>query len=61
MAGLPRCSDAMTNPQVTAGDACFLDTNRARPFNSAHSPVWCALALAATDCREKQGCAPVTT
>ena len=32
MAGLPKCSDAMTNPRLTAGDACFLGTNRARMF-----------------------------
>ena len=30
MAGLPKCSDAMTNLRATAGDACFLGTNRAR-------------------------------
>jgi hypothetical protein len=32
MAGLPKCSDAMTSLRATAGDACFLGTNRARMF-----------------------------
>ncbi len=37
MAGLPKCSDAMINPRVTAGDACFLGTNRARMFHATGS------------------------
>ena len=37
MAGLPKCSDAMTNLRVTAGDACFLGT--ARMFTRP-GPFW---------------------
>lgn len=37
MAGLPKCSDAITNLRVTAGDACFLGT--ARMFTEP-GPFW---------------------